>query len=71
MEGLDNDFVNYGIRKDDLSVIEALCQNPDFNLDFEWLKDDVLKEYHNKKSSSNDISDAETEAVLNKALQQI
>ena len=71
MEGLDNDFVNYGIRKDDLSVIEALCQNPDFNLDFEWLKDEVLKEYHNKKSSSNDISDAETEAVLNKALQQI
>jgi hypothetical protein len=71
MEGLDNDFVNYGIRKDDLSVIEALCQNPNFNLDFEWLKDDVLKEYHNKKSSSNDISDAETEAVLNKALQQI
>jgi hypothetical protein len=71
MEGLDNDFVNYGIRKDDLSVIEALCQNPNFNLDFEWQKDDVLKEYHNKKSSSNDISDAETEAVLNKALQQI
>jgi hypothetical protein len=69
MEGLDNDFVNYGIRHDDLMTIEALCQREE--IDFEWLKEDVLREYHNKKSQAIDITDSETEAVINKALQDL
>ena len=41
MEGLDNNFVNYGIRKDDLATIEALCMAE--QLDFEWMKEEVEK----------------------------
>lgn len=71
MEGLDNNFVNYGIRSNDLRVIEALCQDKDFQLDFGWLKDDVLREYHNKRMHDIEISDTDTEGVINKALQKI
>lgn len=71
MEGLDNNFINYGIRSNDLKVIEALCQDNDTNLDFEWLKEDILREYHSKKMHDMEISDADTENVINKALQKI
>lgn len=71
MEGLDNNFINYGIRSNDLKVIEALCQNEDTSLDFEWLKEEILREYHSKKMHDMEISDADTENVINKALQKI
>lgn len=71
MEGLGNNFVNYGIRTNDLKVIEALCMDKDTNIDFEWLKEDILREYHNKKMRDIEISDADTENVINKALQKI
>lgn len=71
MEGLDNNFVNYGIRTNDLKIIEALCMDKDTNINFEWLKEDVLREYHNKKMRDIEISDNDTENVINKALQTI
>lgn len=71
MEGLDNNFVNYGIRTNDLNIIEALCMDKDTNINFEWLKEDILREYHNKKMRDIEISDNDTENVINKALQKI
>jgi len=69
MEGLDNNFVNYGIRQDDLRIIDALCQQK--NLNFEWIKEEILKEYHKKKVTNIDMTDSDTEAVINKALQDV
>lgn len=71
MEGLDNNFINYGIRSNDLRVIEALCQDKDTSIDFEWLKEDILREYHSRKTRDIEISDADTESVINRALQKI
>ncbi len=71
MEGLDNNFINYGIRSNDLKVIEALCMDMDFQLDYEWLKEDILKEYHKRKVNDIELSDADVEAVINKAVQRI
>ncbi|MCH3993488.1 MAG: hypothetical protein LKE54_00200 [Prevotella sp.] len=68
-EGLDNNFVNYGIRHDDLNIIQALCQQE--NINFEWLKDKILKEYHKRKVTNIDISDTDTVSIINKALQFI
>lgn len=68
-EGLDNHFVNYGIRKDDLAIIQALCQQEHIN--FDWLKDEILKEYHKCKVTNIDINDADVENVINKALQSV
>lgn len=69
MEGLDNNFVNYGIRQDDLRIIDALCQQK--NLNFDWIKEEILKEYHKKKVTNIDMTDSDTEVVINKALQDV
>lgn len=37
----------YGIRKEDMSLIEALCT--EHGLEFDWVKDDLLKEFHDRK----------------------
>ena len=69
MEGLDNNFVNYGIRKDDLATIEALCMAE--QLDFEWMKEEVLREYHKHRVTDIELTDGDTEKIINKALLSI
>ena len=40
-KGLDGKFINYGIRQDDLILINTLCEK--HQVDFEWLKEDILR----------------------------
>jgi hypothetical protein len=49
-KGLDTTFVHFGIRKEDMNLIEALCT--EHQLDFDWVKDDLLKEFHERKIPS-------------------
>ena len=46
-KGLDNKFLHYGIRKEDMSLIEALCERHE--LDFNWVSEEILRKYHAKK----------------------
>ena len=46
-KGLDQKFIHYGIRRDDLSMIEAICDAE--QIDFDWLSEKILKAYHAKK----------------------
>lgn len=46
-KGIDPKFVHYGIRKDDLAMIEAICETECF--DFEWMSEEILKAYHAKR----------------------
>ena len=57
-KGKDQKFVHYGIRRDDLGVIEAICtaESMDFGLSKE-----ILKAYHAKKVDTIEISDSDTE----------
>ncbi len=68
-KGLDTTFIHYGIRKEDMSLIETLCTS--HQIDFDWLKEDVLKEFHDKKISKQDIEDKTIERLIDKALQKI
>ena len=43
-KGLDGKFINYGIRQDDLILINTLCEK--HQVDFEWLKEDILRKFH-------------------------
>lgn len=36
-KGIDPKFVHYGIRKDDLAMIEAICEAE--GVDFDWLSE--------------------------------
>ena len=68
-KGLDNKFLHYGIRKEDLSMIEAICDAE--QIDFEWLSEEILKAYHAKKVDVIEIDDAATEDIIRSAIQKI
>lgn len=68
-KGIDNKFVHYGIRKDDLAMIETLCEQE--GLDFDWLSEEILKAYHAKKVDTIEISDIDTEEIIRAAIQKI
>lgn len=68
-KGLDTTFLHYGIRKDDMSLIETLCLT--HKLESDWVKEDLLKEFHEKKISNQDIDEKSIERLIDKALQKI
>ncbi|MBR1543922.1 MAG: hypothetical protein IJ626_03400 [Muribaculaceae bacterium] len=41
MKGIDNKFVHYGIRKDDLAMIATLCEQD--GIDFDWLSEEISR----------------------------
>lgn len=68
-KGIDPKFVHYGIRKDDLATIEAICEAE--SIDFEWLSEQILKAYHTKKVDAIEMSDSDTEDIIRNAIQKI
>ena len=68
-KGLDRNFLEYGIRKPDLDVISSLCEK--HQLDVDWVKEEILKHFHEEKVSKIEMDDAAVEKVINKALQKL
>ena len=68
-KGIDQKFVHYGIRRDDLSMIEAICAAE--GIDFDWLSEEILKAYHAKRVEEIEIDDATTEDIIRAAIQKI
>lgn len=68
-KGLDTTFVHFGIRKEDMDLIEALCT--EHRLDFDWVKDDLLREFHDRKIRSQEMDEKAIERVIDKALLKI
>lgn len=68
-KGIDQKFVHYGIRRDDLSMIEAICDAE--NIDFDWLSEEILKAYHARRVDAIEIDDATTEDIIRAAIQKI
>lgn len=68
-KGIDQKFVHYEIRKDDLAMIESICDQE--GLDFDWLSEEILKAYHAKKVDFIEIDDASTENIIRSAINKI
>jgi len=68
-KGLDSTFVHYGIRKSDMDLIEVLCT--EHKLDFDWIKEELLKKFHERKIQNEDLDDKGTEKIIEKALSKI
>lgn len=68
-KGLDITFVHYGIRKEDMDLIEVLCT--EHKLDFDWIKEDLLKEFHDKKIRNQEMDEKAIEKIIDKALLKI
>lgn len=52
-----------------MQTIEELCSTHE--LDFEWVKENILKVYHEKKVDKFELSDSDTEKVINAAINQL
>lgn len=68
-QGLDNKFLHYGIREEDLALIKSLCVAHD--IDFDWLSDEILRKYHAAKVDKIEMGDSDTEMIINEAIQLI
>lgn len=68
-KGLDTTFLHYGIRKEDIALIEILCAQHD--LDFDWVKEDLLREFHERKIRNQELDEKAIEKIIEKALQKI
>lgn len=67
--GIDRCFLHYGIRQEDMNLIEQECQAND--IDAEWLKEEILKLYNEERNKENTIEDKKLKGIINKALRQI
>lgn len=68
-KGIDQKFVHYGIRKEDLAMIEAICEAED--IDFDWLSEEILKVYHARKVDAIEINDPDTVDIIQAAINRI
>lgn len=68
-KGLDQKYLHYGIRKEDLDLIEALCEK--HHIDFNWLSEDILRKYHAGKVDKIEMLDSDAEKIISDAIQQL
>ena len=70
-KGLDRTFLNYGIREDDMMLIESACQSE--GIDADWLKDCILKPFQDERNNQNEanLDERKVARILKKALKEI
>lgn len=67
-KGLDRTFLHYGIRQEDMNIIEEAARNAD--IDPDWLKETILKPY-NEARNEEAIDEKKLRKILNKALKEV
>ena len=70
-KGLYRTFLNYGIREDDMMLIESACQSE--GIDADWLKDCILKPFQDERNNQNEanLDEKKVARILKKALKEI
>jgi len=66
-KSIDRCFLHYGIRQEDMSIIEQVSQQAD--VDAEWLKENILKPYNEARNEEN-IDDKRLRKLLNSAIKK-
>ena len=67
-KGLDRTFLHYGIRQEDMNIIEEAARSTD--IDPEWMKEYILKPY-NEARNEESIDEKKLRKILNKALKEV
>lgn len=68
-KSVDSTFLHYGVRQEDMQVIIKACQDSD--IDAEWMKQSILKPYHEERNNQNYVDDKKINRILKKALKEI
>lgn len=67
-KGLDRTFLHYGIRQEDMNIIEDACR--DVDIDVDWMKEYILKPYNEERNNEN-IDEKRLRSILNKAIKKL
>lgn len=70
-KGIDGVFLHYGVRQDDMQLIEQSCFEN--GIDAEWLKEYILKPYNEERNNQGvlTVDDKKLTKILKKALKNI
>ena len=68
-KGIYSTFLHYGVRNEDMSLIEQACQDSDINT--EWLKEQILKPYNEERNNQNFVEEKKLTKILKKALKNV
>ena len=68
-KGIDRTFLHYGIRQEDMEIIEQACQ--DNGIDEEWMKENIIKEYNEERHNQNELDDKTLSKIIKKALKAL
>ncbi len=68
-KGIDSTFLHYGVRMEDMTLIEQTCEDSD--IDTEWLKEQILKPYNEERNNQNFVEEKKLVKILKKALKSL
>lgn len=68
-KGIDSTFLHFGVRKEDMTLIEQSCQEAD--IDAEWLKEYILKPYNEERNNQNVVEEKKLAKIVKKALKNL
>lgn len=68
-KGIDRTFLHYGVRMEDMALIEQSCQ--DSGIDAEWLKENILKPYNEERNNQNVVEEKKLAKIVKKALKNL
>ena len=68
-KGIDSTFLHYGVRNEDMALIEQACKDND--IDQEWLKEQILRPYNEERNNQNFVEEKKLTKILKKALKSI
>lgn len=68
-KGIDSTFLHYGVRREDLALIEQSCE--DSGINGEWLKENILKPYNEERNNQNVVEEKKLTKILKKALKNL
>lgn len=68
-KGIDSTFLHYGVRNEDMALIEQACQDADINS--EWLKSEILGPYNEERNNQNVVDEKKLMKIVKKALKKL
>ena len=70
-KGIDSTFLHYGVRTEDMDIIQELCTSPDFQLNPDWVKDEILKLYNEGGNDQGVVEEKTIRQIIKNALKKI
>ena len=70
-KGIDSTFLHYGIRTSDMDMIQEICTSPDFQLNPDWVKDEILKLYNEGGNDQGVVEEKTIRQIIKNALKKI